>query len=94
MYYYAVLHEKGYRQGPEDLLARFSTRPERDEWCIRLSCPPSGPVWEPVTLRSVKHRFNPEKFKDTSVRRTVKGMRTKSGRTVDCIPLKLHCRRA
>ena len=63
-HHYAIWHAYDNAISADDVLARFDTREERDEWCDRINSrdPMSHGKWEPVTLASVRHRFNPADF--------------------------------
>lgn len=63
-HYYAVWYQYAGAISDGDVLAQFDTRAERDEFCSRINARigyGSG-EWEPVTLASVRHRFNPRAF--------------------------------
>ncbi len=84
MNYYA-LHKSPIKA---NVLARFATRAERDEWVKRINDRDgyeSDGCWEAVTLRSQLRDFDPAKFDNDpwgDYCHEIAGERTSAGRTV------------
>ena len=57
-YYYAIRYAYRDAISDGDALARFSSQQNRATFCERF------PVWEPVTLASIRHRFDVSALND------------------------------
>lgn len=55
---YAVWYRYAGAISDGDMLARFSSREDRAEFCERANANMSG-SWEPVTAAEIRHRFDP-----------------------------------
>jgi len=55
-HWYAICYPYRDALSECDTLAQFDSLEERNDFCERF------PKWEPVTLASVRHRFNPRAF--------------------------------
>jgi hypothetical protein len=57
-HYYAIRYAYAGAISDGDALARFSSQQDRATFCERF------PVWEPVTLASIRHRYDVTAFDD------------------------------
>lgn len=57
-HYYAIRYAYDGATSDGDALARFASHAERRQFCERF------PQWEPVTLASIRHRFDVAAFDD------------------------------
>lgn len=85
--YYAEYHHYGIDTiSNDDALAQFSTKEARDEWCERInSRDPYMDIWEPVTTREVRHRYNFNDFNNGDRCEEIPGARNMYGSCVFCI---------
>lgn len=85
--YYAEFHYYGIGTiSGSDALAQFPTKEARDEWCNRINARDSyKDVWEPVTTREVRHRYNFNDFENAERCEEVSSSRNMYGQCVFCI---------
>lgn len=86
--WYAVWYAYGDAVSDYDVLARFDSKEERDEFCDRINARYGSGVWEPVTLARVRYRFDVRKFANDpfgDYRHELNGERTCKGKCIEYI---------